>query len=121
MKTLTKFTTQSCFVKQPNFLFEFLVCKLWKRTNFHLFTETIPFCRKFTEQILNRFSNYLIPSATEDKINSFHKILQYLLLSEYIVSKRNHKIIVYRKIPKINLFPPIYKPMHFLISFLPLM
>ena len=40
MKTLTKFTTQSCFVKQPNFLNNLLVCKLRKQTDLHLFTKT---------------------------------------------------------------------------------
>ena len=118
VKTLTKLTTQSCFAKQPNFLNDFLLCKLWKRIDFHLYTETIPFSRKFKDQMLNCFYHYLIPFATEDKINLFNKIQQYSLLSKYIVSKRNRKIIIYRKIPKIKPLPPVSKPMHFLILFL---
>ena len=71
MKTLTKLTAQSCFVKQPNFGNDFLVCK---RTDFHLFTETILFSLKFTDWILNPLFHYLFPSVTEDKINWFNKI-----------------------------------------------
>ena len=43
MKTLGKFTTQLCFVKQPNFGNDFLVPKILKQTDFHLFTETFLF------------------------------------------------------------------------------
>ena len=71
---MTKFTTQSCFLKKPDFGNDYLVRLLWKRTDSHLFTETISFSQKFENQILNRFYHYLIPSATEDKINLFNKI-----------------------------------------------
>ena len=74
MKTLAKFTKQLCFVKQPNIWIDLLVCKPWKQTDFHLFTKTIPFSRKYTNRILNHFRHYLIPSATEAKINLFSKI-----------------------------------------------
>ena len=71
---MTKVTTQSCFVKQPDFENDYLVRLLWKRTDSHLFTETISFSQKFENQILNRFYHYLIPSATGDKINLFNTI-----------------------------------------------
>ena len=74
MKMLRKFTKQSCFVKQSSFCIDLLVCKPCKQTDFHLFSKTIPLSRKYTERILNRFCHYLIPSATEVKINLFSKI-----------------------------------------------
>ena len=69
MKTLAKFTTQLCFVKQPSVGNDHLVPKLLKRTGFHLFTETISFSWKLTNQTLNRFYYYLISSATDNKIH----------------------------------------------------
>ena len=74
---------KQCFVKQLNFWNNLLFCKLWKRTDFHLFTKTIPFSRKFIEQVLNCFCHYLIPSTTEDKIDLFKEIQEYLLLSKF--------------------------------------
>ena len=79
------------FRQTANFLKYLLVCILWKRADFHLLTKTISFSGKFTDWILNRF---LVPSATEDKINLFNKIIIVFVLSMYIVSKRNRETII---------------------------
>ena len=85
-----------------------------------LFTKIITFSRKLTEQIFNRFYHYFIPSPTEDEINLFDKIKQFLLSWKHVVCQWNRKIIIYHKIPKIKPRPPVLSPC---ISqfFLPLM
>ena len=63
MTTLTKFTTQSFFVKQPKF---------WNNFQFINFAiGLIPFSWKLSDQILNRFYHYLIHCVGSVRIWSF--------------------------------------------------
>ena len=59
--------SQQNHVLSNNQVIDLLVHKLWKWTDFYLFTETIPFSRKFRDHILSRFYHYIIPSATKGK------------------------------------------------------